>query len=168
MSQQKEIIGTNTHISLLGRTGVPAKIDTGADSSAIWASDIKITRDNILKFKLFGPGSPFYTGKVIKRTDFKVAQVKSSNGQSEIRYRTKLAITVNGRRLRVLFNLSDRANGRFPVLLGRRTLKNKFLVDVSEYHIPPTSGQKTAQLQQKLLKNPRQFYLSQKRKEQKS
>ena len=40
---QKDIIGRETRIDF-GRSiqGVPAKIDTGADSSAIWASDIHI------------------------------------------------------------------------------------------------------------------------------
>lgn len=155
-------IGSTAHVEILGRK-VPAKIDTGADSSAIWASDIKVTKDNILKFKLFAPGSPFYTGKVIKRKDFKVSQVKSSNGQTEIRYRAPISVNINGKQIRISFNLSDRSKNQFPVLIGRRTLKNKFLVDVSKRSIATKTTKITLVLNRKLARNPRQFYLKHKR-----
>lgn len=154
-------IGSTEYIKIFGRS-VPAKIDTGADSSAIWASDIKITKDNILKFKLFAPESPFYTGKVIKRKDFKVSQVKSSNGQTEIRYCTTLSVNISGKQIRVSFNLSNRSRNQFPILIGRRTIKNKFLVDVSERAIIPKTSA-TLTLNRKLARNPRQFYLKHKR-----
>lgn len=159
---QLDIIGSIEYVKILGRT-VPAKIDTGADSSAIWASDIKITKDHILKFKLFAPGSPFYTGKVIKRKDFKVAQVKSSNGQIEIRYRAPLSIAINGKRIRAQFNLSDRSKNKIPILIGRHTIENKFLVDVSRRPIITKTIETTLTLNRKLAKNPRQFYLKHKR-----
>lgn len=155
-------IGSTAQITLFGRQ-VPAKIDTGADSSAIYASDIKITKDHILKFKLFAPSHPLYTGKVIKRKDFTVAQVKSSNGQAEIRYRANLPITLAGRRIRVTFNLADRSQNQYPILIGRRTLYNKFLIDVSKNAFAKTPNLKSKQLNHQLKRNPRQFYLKQKR-----
>lgn len=157
-SKDLEIIGNNTFVSLYGRANIPAKIDTGADSSSIWASNIKITKDGILKFRLFGPTSPFYTGKVIKRSDYKVASVRSSNGHAQIRYRTKLKFKIQNRTIIALFNLSDRQINAFPVLIGRRTLKNKFLVDVSSQVIKPPKAVKTRVLAQELAKNPRKFY----------
>lgn len=156
------IIGSTEYVKILGRT-VPAKIDTGADSSAIWASDIKVTKDHLLKFKLFAPNSPFYTGKVIKRKDFKVSQVKSSNGQAEIRYRTSITAEINDKRIRILFTLSDRSQNQFPILIGRRTIKNKFFVDVSKRPVKPKTAVATSNLNLKLTKNPRQFYLKHKR-----
>lgn len=165
MSTQKSppplIIGSNTFVDILSIRNVPAKIDTGADSSAICVSDIKITRDHILKFKLFTPNSPYYTGKVIKRKNFKVGKYTSSNGQFEIRYRATLPIKINGKRLRVLFNLADRSENKFPILIGRRTLKHKFIVDVSLSPIKIKKHQ--LNLNDKLQKNPRQFYLKHKR-----
>ena len=35
-------VGSNTIIKVAGIPNVPAKVDTGADSSAIWASDISV------------------------------------------------------------------------------------------------------------------------------
>ena len=61
------IIGSNVLVSICGRDKVPAKIDTGADSSSIWVSHLRIDKDGVLKFRLFGESSPFYNGKVIKR-----------------------------------------------------------------------------------------------------
>ena len=126
------IIGSIELVDVCGRKGIPAKIDTGADSSAIWATKIKVTEDGTLKFKLFGPNSPYYNGKVIKRKDYKVAVIRSATGQEQIRYRTHFTIKLGGKKIRVLLNLSDRKNNNFPILIGRRSISKKFLVDVSK------------------------------------
>lgn len=153
-----DIIGANTLVTIKGRSEVPAKIDTGADSSAIWASDIKVTKEGILKFKLFGEGSPFYTGKVIKRRDFKVTMVKSSNGTSQVRYQAPLSVKIGERKIRALFNLSDRSEGKFPILIGRKSIKNKFLVDVSEVKIKPPKKEIRNSLRAELAKDPKKFH----------
>jgi glutathione synthase/RimK-type ligase-like ATP-grasp enzyme len=114
-----------------GIKGVPAKVDTGADSSSIWASAISET-DNILSFQLFGINSPFYTGKTVETTDYSVISVKNSFGQTEFRYKTKLRVTIAGRTIKANFTLANRENNRYPVLIGRRTLSGKFVVDVTK------------------------------------
>ncbi len=116
--------------SRLGIENVPAKVDTGADSSSIWASNIK-ERNGKLSFVLFGPGSPFYTGAVIEVSDYQIRSIRNSFGYSELRYMVKLKITIENRNLDVNFSLADRSSSRFPVLIGRRTLQRRFLVDVS-------------------------------------
>lgn len=153
------IIGAITLISIRGRENVPAKIDTGADSSSIWVSGLRIDEDGTLIFKLFGKKSPFYSGKVIKRKDFKVAVVRSATGEEQIRYRTHLVVTIGGKKIKVLFNLSDRSRNNFPVLIGRRSLSGKFLVDVSRAEISrPPKIERTKSLSAELKKNPREFY----------
>ena len=157
----KPIIGTNEKITLvgLGRTDVPAKIDTGADSSAIWVSDLKVTKDNILKFKLFGPNSPFYTGKVISRTNFGVAIIRGGNGIQQIRYRTRFRIRLGGKRLNLIFSLADRSNHNYPVIIGRRAISGKFLVDVSCHALTiPKPNPEQKPLNEENTKNPYHFY----------
>lgn len=154
----KEIIGNNTFIDVLDYQKIPAKIDTGADSSAIWASDIDVTKDNILEFKLFAKGSPFYDGRVIRRHDFKAVITRSSHGNEKIFYRTHLSIKLKDRRIKVLFTLSDRSKNNFPVLIGRRTINNKFLVDVSKREIVMKKNPSTHHLNQKLKQNPYLFH----------
>jgi len=128
------IVGRNEPVDLLryARRKVPAKIDTGADSSSIWVSHVRVDKEGVLKFSLFGEGSPFYNGKVVKREDYGVALVRSASGHEQFRYRTHLTLRIGGKRIRTVFNLSDRSKNEFPVLIGRRTLRGKFIVDVAK------------------------------------
>ncbi len=122
----KELIDFPT----LGIVGVPAKIDTGADSSAIWASNIH-EENGSLHFTLFDKASPFYTGEVLSADRFSVISIKNSFGHVESRYKVSLYIRLSGRVIRVRFTLANRENNSQPILIGRRTLHGKFLVDVS-------------------------------------
>jgi len=66
------IIGSKELVDFpeLGFVRVPAKIDTGADSSSIWASDIT-EQDGKLEFYLFDEQSPYYTGQKVS-TDIRM------------------------------------------------------------------------------------------------
>ena len=77
-----QIIGTTEQIILPDFDGlsVPAKIDTGADSSAIWASSIE-ENDGELSYILFDVSSEFYTGKIIKTRDYSIVRIKNSFGK---------------------------------------------------------------------------------------
>lgn len=110
--------------------GVPAKVDTGADSSAIWASNIH-EDDGVLYFTLFDKQSPFYTGKELSTHSFSVASIKNSFGKTEFRYKVLLRVKIAGRNIHVRFTLANRENNSQPILIGRRTLHGKFIVDVS-------------------------------------
>ena len=156
---ERPIIGKNAKVDFGRRAvGVPAKIDTGADSSSVWASKIRIGEDGVLRFAFFGKGSPFYNGKVFKRTDYKVAIVRSASGHEQIRYRTHFSVKINGRKVKALFNLSDRSNNNFPVLIGRRTISGKFLVDVRQGDIKEPAKSKTRKVNKELAKDPAAFY----------
>jgi hypothetical protein len=156
---EKEIIGSTEYVDIGDYKRIPAKIDTGADSSSIWASHIRVTKDGILHFQLFDEGSPFYTGKSFERKDYKAVVVRSSSGHEQIRYRTHLDAKINGRKIKVLFNLSDRSNNNYPILIGRRTISGKFLVDVSKNHTPmPLKNPKTKLIQRHLKEDPYAFH----------
>ena len=50
VTSRKAIIGRDAFVALAGvAENVPAKVDTGADTSAIWASDIFVDKDLKLK-----------------------------------------------------------------------------------------------------------------------
>jgi hypothetical protein len=159
MKKDLKIIGSNAVVDLVGHAeSIPAKIDTGADSSAIWASDIRVDKKGQLLFVLFDKSSQYYTGEVLKRKAFKVASVRSSTGHHQLRYRTELLMKVGRKRVRVLFNLSDRSSQHFPVLIGRRTLANKFLVNVSKKELPRYQGEITQSLNEEMVMDPYKFY----------
>jgi len=132
LKRTPQIIGRKSYIEfpLQGISGVPAKIDTGADRSAIWASDIMEKGDK-LSFKLFDITSPLYTGKEIQLKQYKLISVKNSFGKAEFRYKVTMTTIIEGKKMNVRFTLADRSNSSQPVLIGRRTLKGKFIVDVT-------------------------------------
>ncbi len=129
------LIGRAENITLAGLSSaqIPAKVDTGADVSSIWASNIEVVGDD-LHFKLFSPESTLYTGEtvVIPSGEYRITRIANSFGHKELRYVVKLSVIIKGRRVKASFSLSDRSNKLYPVLLGRRLLKGKFVVDVSE------------------------------------
>lgn len=152
--KQLTIIGRAETIDLrdFDLTSIPAKIDTGADISSIWVSKVE-ERDDGLHFVLFGAGSPFYTGveQHFTKPDYTITRVANSFGQKELRYKIKLRVTVKDKNIRATFTLSDRSLKTYPVLLGRRLLYNKFLVDVADGKpLKELERAKAYQLQQEL------------------
>lgn len=108
---------------------IPARIDTGARTSSLWASYTRETEAG-LEYILFGRGSPFYSGKVIVEPNYSETVVASSNGHVQKRYKVPLTIQVKGSRIKTFFTLADRSTQAYPLLLGRNTLRGKFIVDV--------------------------------------
>ncbi len=108
---------------------VPARIDTGARTSAIWASHIR-EEAGVLYFTLFDSDSEFYTGELQQTADYTTRVVTNSTGHNEERYIVKLSILLEGRRIRASFSLADRSRQVYPVLVGRNVLRGKFIVDV--------------------------------------
>lgn len=153
------IIGSLEKVSIGKHKNVPAKIDTGADSTSVWASDIRVTPDGVLEFSLFAPGSKYYNGKTIRRKHFTAVVVRSATGEEQIRYRTQLTFSIAGKRIKVMCSLSDRSRNHMPILIGRRTISKKFLVDVSRKSIKrPKPNEKTSVLQQLLSEDPFKFH----------
>jgi len=150
------IIGRAERIDLpkQGIHGVPAKTDTGADSSAIWGSNITETPDG-LECTLFGPGSEFYTGQKLEfgAGEYDVTRVANSFGNREFRYKIKLTVRVKDRLVNGSFTLADRSAKTYPILLGRSLLRAKFVVDVTEGKpLRREEREKQEQLEQELRK----------------
>lgn len=133
MSDEKpmQIIGQVEEVVFpeINTTSIKARIDTGARTSTIWASDFNL-ENGILKFKLFDKSSKLYTGEELTFTEFETRKVTPSNGISEERYMVKMLVKIAGRKLKARFTLADRSTQKYPVLIGRNILRGKFVVDV--------------------------------------
>lgn len=134
-TKEKRIIGRTDVIDLpdLGLTDVRAKIDTGAYTSSIHCFKVKLQKDGKLSFYL-----PAHRAEKHKRfvTDsYELKAIKNSFGQTEKRFVIKTRIVVFGKRILTEFSLADRSEMRYPVLLGRKLLRNRFLVDVSKQQL---------------------------------
>lgn len=159
MKSNLEVIGRNALVTFKGSIkDVPAKVDTGADGSSIWATNIYIDESHHLHFVLFGENSPYYTGDEITTDEYSVAKVRSSSGHAQIRYRATLNVTISGHCIKVRFTLADRRKNIFPILIGRRTLAKRFVVDVSQSEYNGQARIKTRLLNDELQKNPHEFY----------
>ena len=127
----KKVVGRVDIIDFpkLGLFNIDVKMDTGAYTSTIHCSEI-IEIDNALLcvfksdvHKNFGKTEIIFD--TFWRTD-----VKSSNGFKENRYKVKSEVIFFGKTYKINLTLSTRDAMKFPVLIGRQFLKQKFMVDV--------------------------------------
>lgn len=138
--RSKKTIGATELVDFpeLGWTAVSARVDTGAATSSIHCSDVALVNEGdqiILQFSLDSKhGAPRRTFSVV---DFKDTLVKNSFGQIEHRYVIKTPVIVLGKKVMTQFSLADRKKMRFPVLLGRKLLKGRFVVDVANKSASP-------------------------------
>jgi hypothetical protein len=111
---------------------VTAKLDTGAKISSLHADKLEhFTRngDPWVRFSLVDieerKQSPVLVEKALVRT----AYIKSHQRQPSKRDVVMMTVCKNGRDYEAEFNLVDRSNFNYPVLLGRSLLKELALVD---------------------------------------
>ena len=130
--EDRQVIGRIVKLSIPDAqiSNLPAKVDTGAYSSAIWATKVK-EEDGVLSFVLLGPKSPKYTGRVMTTNKYKIVKVRNSFGEMQDRYRVELKVELDGRKIKAKFTLANRALKSYSALIGRRMLNKRFLVDVS-------------------------------------
>ncbi len=129
----KKVIGRAEPISFpeIGLDGLPARIDTGAKTSAIWVSSAKVV-DGKLQVVFLGKEHPAFSGQVYIFDEYASVIVASSNGQSEKRFKVRLLTKLAGKNIRATFTLADRSSQVYPVLVGRNVLHGKFIVDVKK------------------------------------
>lgn len=66
---------------------------------------------------------------------YKIKQVKSSNGTIEERIFIKTKLEIYGKTYETEISLTDRASMTYPMLIGRKLLKNRFIVDSSRVYL---------------------------------
>lgn len=125
---------------LLGIHHVEAKIDTGAYTSSIHCEMIKLDYENsipILYFTIEAEQAVPYRFDL-----FTQKKIKNSFGEMEERYVIKTLIRLGRKKIWSTISLTNRDNMRYPVLIGRRMLKGKFLIDVHQIHTGGTPVKK--------------------------
>lgn len=113
---------------------IPIKIDTGAYTSSIYCSYWTIAESEekpLVTFILLDKKHAFYTGKKITFPIHKIRKVKNSFGKTEERISIKTKIILFNKEYSVELTIAKRKEMRFPVLIGRKLLNNKFVVDTS-------------------------------------
>jgi len=128
----KTIIGNYERVSfpIFGIDNIVAKIDTGAYSGAFHCTKIFERDQDGKKSVVF---SPFDHPEVVIATDqFSRKQVKSSNGDVEMRYLITTQIVIGQQQYDITLSLSDRSSMKYPLLIGSKFLRQyNFLVDAT-------------------------------------
>jgi hypothetical protein len=134
--RKKQIIGRRETVDFpdLHLHGLTAKIDTGAYTTALHCHHVRV-EGNVLIFRLLDETHPEYQDTEHRFTTFYEKEVKNSFGEKELRYIIRTRIRVGRRTIKSIISLSDRGNMRYPVLIGRRLLKNRFIVDVAQLNL---------------------------------
>jgi hypothetical protein len=132
MIKEKLTIGRREVIDFpeLGLYDITAKVDTGAYTTALHCHDIR-EENGVLYFKLLDPTHPDYDQQEQKFSEYFQKEIKNSFGEIEKRYIIKTIVKIGNKRIKSVISLTDRGTMRYPVLIGRKLLKNRFIVDVS-------------------------------------
>lgn len=133
----KVLIGWREYIDLplLGLSHIPAKIDTGARSSALHVDTIKpfLADDGAqmvrISFRIrHNPGEkPERVHRELAVSG--VRKVMSSNGTYEDRWVIRTRLEMAGVSRLANFTLTNRGSMRYPVLVGRSALRSRFVID---------------------------------------
>jgi hypothetical protein len=136
----KLLIGRKEKVDFpgLGLYGIDAKVDTGAYTSAIHCDSVRAVKaggERFVRFRLLDPSHPSYDGREIRKPLLGRRKVKSSFGQTEYRYIIKTLVEIFGREHEIELSLCDRSGMEHPILLGRKFIQDKFVVDVSRFDL---------------------------------
>jgi hypothetical protein len=117
---------------------IDAKIDTGAFSCSIHCDDIRLNEDHSkVHFRLLDDSHPDYHDKEIVMDVHKITHVKSSNGTREERIFILTTLELYGKAFETEISLTDRTAMTYPMLIGRKYLEDRFIVDVSLLYQAP-------------------------------
>lgn len=135
--REPKLIGSTDRVDLpdFGIENLACKVDTGAASSSLHCSRVRfIEKDGktFIAFRLYKPTFGINTRKEFRFEDFRETVVRSSNGEIDFRYSIRTTVIIFGKKYKTRFTLSYREKMKFPVLLGKRLLKNRFIVDVGQ------------------------------------
>lgn len=126
-------------------TDIDIKVDTGAFTSAIHChkiEEITVNGENFVKFILLDPSHPNYNGKEFVVKNYTKKIVKSSFGTSEERFAIRTEVELFNEIHPIQLTLSERSDMKYPILLGRKFLNKKLIVDTSRTNLSFKSKQK--------------------------
>ncbi|MCS6975051.1 MAG: RimK/LysX family protein [Cyclobacteriaceae bacterium] len=131
-----ETLGRYDRIDLpdLGLYNLHAKIDTGAFTSSLHCARAEVV-NGCLEFVLLDEEHPEFTGMKFVFREYDERDIKNSFGETERRYLIKTSVVIFGQRIETEFSLSDRGSLKFPILLGRKILRDRFVIDVKKKNL---------------------------------
>lgn len=132
-----KIIGSVERCALkeLGISKIDARIDTGAKSSSLQATNIEVFKRKNRKWVRFEVNYKLDDNPVSITCETPLLTrriVKTSNENSEKRLMIKTPVTIGDITYDIELNLANRESMEYQMLLGREALNGRFLINPSE------------------------------------
>jgi hypothetical protein len=131
-----KVLGRFDRVDLpdLGLYNIHAKIDTGAYTSSLHCQKAEVVNGK-LEFILLDEEHPEFTGMKFTFQKFEERLIKNSFGEVEKRFVIITPLTIYNEVIHTEFSLSNRGSLKFPILIGRKILRDKFLIDVKKKNL---------------------------------
>lgn len=133
---EKTLIGRRDVANLpeFGLSHVEVKVDSGAYTSSIHVThckEVETADGKILEVVFLDNQHPAFTGEMMRFPVYRIKKVKSSTGQEQYRFFVRGKIELLHRKFTTEFSLTERKGMRYPILLGRKVLNKRFIIDTS-------------------------------------
>lgn len=137
---KRKIIGRRENVDLpeLKLKNVVAKIDSGAYTSSMHIERCEITQKegkSYLAVVFLDSDHPGFNPQMVYFDNWSEKKVKSSTGESKMRYFIKTKIHIGNELLPIDFSLTTRHGMKYPILLGRKFVNKRFLIDTSKINL---------------------------------
>ena len=142
--KQLPVVGWRELVELpgLGLSGLPAKIDSGARTSSLHGHVIEeFERDGQRYVRFSVDFLERGVRQICEAVHVDIRGITSSNGETQRRYVIKTPLRIGDVEFRAEISLADRSDMKFPMLIGRSSLRRRFFVD-SGHSWLQTPGQK--------------------------
>ena len=139
---KRPVIGWREWVQLpdLGVFEIKAKVDTGAATSSLHAFRLERFEKEGLSFVRF----EIHPGQRSRRPSIECeapivreTAVRNPGGRTELRPVIASTLVIAGQPVEALINLTGRDEMGYRMLLGRRTLRNRFVVDPGKSYLGP-------------------------------
>lgn len=138
VGSSKEIVGWTENVYLYpGHVVVKAKVDTGADTSSVSCECHSFFERDGASWVRFSVVSSEGQLLTLERKILRIAKIKRHFGGVQERPVVKLGVCLGSVFREVEVNIVDRSGLEYPMLIGRKFLGDKFLVDAKEQFINP-------------------------------
>ena len=143
-NREKKVVGWKEQVALpdLKIKSVIAKIDTGANVATIDADDIKFVTRKDVKYVKFTVKK---RNNTVRKTSAPLAgfkRIRSSNGDVERRPYIKTDILMDGITKNIELTLTDRGPMDYTMLIGRKALGRRWIVNPSISFMTKPNGNK--------------------------
>jgi hypothetical protein len=141
-AEPKRVIGWREWVQLpdLGVVEMKAKVDTGADNSSLHAFNVeRIERDGAeyVRFEIH-PKQRSKKPTILCEAPLAMEKkVKNPGGRTELRPVIRTRVVVAGEEIEALVNLTSRDEMGFRMLLGRRAVRSRFVIDPGRSYLGP-------------------------------